>query len=888
MMADARRSRSHALVIRGEPGVGKSALLRWTAGRAPPARCLQASGVESELELPFATLHQLLHPVFGRLDALPGGQGEALRGALGLGPGQGKDRFLVAVGVLTLLAEVASDDGLVCIVDDAQWADSASVDALVFAARRLEAEGVVLIFAARDGDPDALVAPGLPELMLRGLEADAAAALIAEHAPTVAGPVRRMLVEGTGGNPLALIELPAALTPAQLAGHQPLPEPLPVGIGIERLFAGLASRLAEAARLLLTLTAADDTGRVDVIGRAAHALGLDLSALAEAEAAGLVRVTAGRVEFRHPLVRSAVYQQAPFVTRQAAHRALAAALDDVEDLDRRAWHLAAATVGPDEHVAVALEESAARARSRSGFAAAAAALHPAAALTVGAPDRGRRRLASAEAGWTAGRPALAAALLDEAEPLLGDPTLRATVHGLRALIELSGGLPEPASPLLVAAAVEAGDRSAALARLALAGEAASLGGGVDRAVELGRLVEEGAPGRARGDRPVVDMLLGVAGLAGGDWESGAARLRWVIRDAQRADDPLALLRAGQAALLLGDEAASRRLYLRAAGIIRRTGAIGLLATTLNRLAFSYAQTGLLDDADVPCHEGLRLARELGQQEATALAVLALIAAWRGDEESCRRHAGDALAQAGVRRLGAVAAVASWALGLLELGLGRPDEAINRLSPVVARQGLSHPGVALWAAPELVEAAARAGRPDQGRAALERFGGWARQVGTPWSIAVARRGAAQLAGGDPAGYVEALEQHDGDARPLDQARTQLSYGEALRRQRRRVDARVALRAAVEGFDRAGATPWAERARAELRATGESVSRRGPADRERLTPQELQITRLAAGGASNPEIATQLFLSRKTVEYHLHKVFTKLGITARVELARLELN
>src|SRR3954468_20953045 len=380
MMADARRSRSHALVIRGEPGVGKSALLRWTAGRAAPARCLQASGVESELELPFAVLHQLLHPVLGRLDALPRVQGDGLRGALGLGPGQGKDRFLVAVGVLTLLAEVASDDGLVCIVDDAQWADSASVDALVFAARRLEAEGVVLIFAARDGGPDALIAPGLPELMLRGLEAAAAAALIAEHAPTGAGRVRRMLVEGTGENPLALIELPAALTPAQLAGHQPLPEPLPVGIGIERVFAGVASRLAEGTRLLLILTAADDTGRADVIGRGAHVLGLDLSALAEAEAAGLVRVTASRVEFRHPLVRSAVYQQASFVTRQAAHRALAAALDDVEDLDRRAWHLAAATVGSDEHVAAALEESAARARTRSGPAAAGGRPHPAAPL----------------------------------------------------------------------------------------------------------------------------------------------------------------------------------------------------------------------------------------------------------------------------------------------------------------------------------------------------------------------------------------------------------------------------------------------------------------------------------------------------------------------------
>jgi DNA-binding NarL/FixJ family response regulator len=288
-----------------------------------------------------------------------------------------------------------------------------------------------------------------------------------------------------------------------------------------------------------------------------------------------------------------------------------------------------------------------------------------------------------------------------------------------------------------------------------------------------------------------------------------------------------------------------------------------------------------------CHEGLQLARELGQQEATALTVLALIAAWRGDEDACRRHAENALAQAGERRLGAVAAGASWALGLLELGMGRPDEALARLGPVVAGRGLGHPGVALWATPDLVEAAARAGRPEEGRDALHRFGVWARQVGTPWSIAAARRGAAQLTG-DLEAYAEALEQHDAAARPLDQARTQLSYGEALRRRRRRTDARVPLRAAIEAFDRAGASPWAERARAELRATGESVARRQPAGRDLLTPQELQITRLAARGVSNPEIAVQLFLSRKTVEYHLHKVFTKLGITGRLELTRLELN
>ncbi|TFV77525.1 LuxR family transcriptional regulator [Blastococcus sp. CT_GayMR19] len=818
-----------------------------------------------------------------RLDSLPPVQADALRGALGLGPGHGGDRFLVGAGVLSLLAEIAADSGVVCLLDDAQWADPASVDALVFAARRLEAEGVVLVIATRAGGEDAFDAAGLPELVLGGLDLEAAAALVAERAPTAAEEVRRRLVEGTGGNPLALVELPGVLTEAQLAGLESLPDPLPVGAGLQRVFADLAARLPEPTRRLLVLAAADDTGRLDVIARAAAARDLDLADLDPAEASGLIRIVSDRVEFRHPLVRSAVYQDAGFPGRQAAHRGLAAVLDGDEDVDRRAWHLAAGAVGPDEAVADLLESSAQRARTRAGPAAAAAALYRAATLTAVPDRRGRRLVAAAEATWIAGRPARAVQLLDEGELLIQAPEQRAALRGLRGLIELSGGSPEIAYPLLVAAALEAGDRPAAVAHLALAGEAASLAGG-ERAVQLGRLVRQVVPGDAGENQPVIDLLTGVAELSTGDWQDGAVRLRRVMSHARGAEDPLMLLRAGQAALLIGDEVAARRFYQRAEAIVRRTGAIGLLATTLNRLAFSYVQSGLLGDAEVTCQEGVRLAGELRQQSATADVVLALIAAWRGDEETCRRCVRGAETQAEARRLGAVWAGAAWALGLLELGLGRPDDAFARLAPVVAGRGLSHPGVALWATPDLVEAAARAGHHEEGRAALQRFGAWARRAGTPWGIALARRGAAQLAGGDPVAYEEALEQHEAATRPLDEARTRLSYGESLRRRRRRVDARLALRAAAEAFDRAGAAPWADRARAELRATGETLGPRQATEWDRLTPQELQIARLAVGGASNPEIATQLFLSRKTVEYHLHKVFTKLGVGGRGELAR----
>ena len=897
LLADVRRARSQVLVIRGEPGVGKSALLQWAAQRAAPARCVRASGVESELELPYAALHQLLRPLLGELDRLPRVQARALRGALGLGPGRGEDRFLVAVAVLTLLGEAAADDGLVCLVDDAQWVDTASLDALVFVARRLDAESVALIFAERDGGSEATVVPGLPELMLRGLDTEDATALLTEHAPDVAPPVRRVLLEQAGGSPLALIELPAVLTQAQLAGREPLPEPLPVGQRIEQLFAQLITQLPAATRVLLTIAAADDTGRIAVIERAAadfssrtgagagNDSGVDLGVLAGAETLRLVRIAEGRLEFCHPLLRSALYQHAGFAIRRATHEALAASFDEDADLDRRAWHLAAAAVGPDDAVAAALEESAQRALIRSGPAASAAALHRAATLTAAPSERGRRLVAAARTSWTAGRAGAATALLDEAEPLVADHQhARAAVSGLRGLLELSRGLADSAYPRLVAAAADAAGAPDGALWLALAGEAAWLAGDSGRMIDLGRLAR-GLPVSGPQDDLVVDLLMGVGSAVTGSWGEAAQRLRPAVAAGGRGEDPMTLLRAGHAALLLGDEAAACRVYERAADIVRRSGAIALMATTLDRLAFALVQAGRLTDADIACREGLRLAHDLGQQDAAAASVLALIAAWRGDADTCRAHARHALVQADTRGLGAVAAGASWALGLLDLGLGRWDDALNHLAPLAVGRG--HPIIALWATPDLVEAAARAGQPAAAEAALRRFGDWARHIGAPGPIGAAHRAATQLAG-DLAAYAYMIEQHDGVTRPLDRARAHLAYGEALRRHRRRADARNALRTALDIFDRAGAAPWADRARTELRATGESRGQPGPAARDRLTPQELQITRLAAAGASNPEIAAQLFLSRKTVEYHLHKVFTKLDITTRNQLGRLQLD
>src|SRR5215472_6069180 len=502
LLRGAREGRSGVLVLRGEAGVGKSALLAWAADRAADLAggmtVLRAGGVESEVQLPFAALHQLLRPLLDRLGRLPAVQAAALRAALGLAaaPGGGDrggeragDRFLVSVGVLSLLADAAEQRPLVCLLDDAHWLDRASADALVFTGRRLGAEGIGLLFAARDAEPRGFDAPGLPELRLAGLDGKAAAGLLADAVPSApAAQVRDRLLTAAGGNPLALLELPAALSAAQLAGRAALPDPLPVGAGVERAFAERASRLPAAVRTMLLLIAADDTGEVATVLRAAHGLGLDAGALGPAEAARLVRTEIARVEFRHPLIRSAIYRSATFAERRAVHLALAGALDGAGQADRRAWHRAAAAVAPDDVVAGELERSAGRARARGGHAAAAAALERAAELTGQEPARAKRLAAGAEAAWLAGRPPWALELAGRADRLDPPPRLCADLQQLRARIELWCGSPVQAHRLLagaVAAIADADPEKAALLLLQV-GQAAWVAGDVAATAEAGQ------------------------------------------------------------------------------------------------------------------------------------------------------------------------------------------------------------------------------------------------------------------------------------------------------------------------------------------------------------------------------------------------------------------
>jgi DNA-binding CsgD family transcriptional regulator len=892
LIAGAGSSQSGALVVRGDPGLGKSALLGYATERAARMRVLRAVGIEAESELAFAALHQLVRPTLDLLTRLPEPQAAALGGALGLSRVSVQDRFLIGVGVLSLLAEAAEDGPLVCVVDDAQWLDRPSADALTFAARRLEAEGVVLLFAARDGELRRFEAPGLAELRLGRLDAEAAGALLAEHVPTaLSGEVRERLVANAGGNPLALIELAGLLSDEQLAGRAPLPDPLPPSAEIERVYLERVRALAPAAQALLLLVAADDTGSLATVFQAAATLGIEPDALAPAEGAGLVRAFDGQIEFRHPLVRSTLYRDATFAQRQAAHRALAGVFDGEQDADRRAWHRAAASPGPDDEVADELEQTARRAQRRSGFAAAARALERAAELSAKGDPRGRRLVAAAQNAWLAGGPEQALALLDRADGLVADGLVRADISHLRGTIGLRCGVPAEAATILAAGAAEVSPLAPAKAieMLVEAAQAASYAGDAAQIVEFGRrasaLLEDDDPD----ERFTVDVIVGIGSLLAGDAASGVPLLREALALAAGFQDPSRLVHAGACAGYLGEEATEHELYGRAAARARETGAVAMLPYVLEFLARAEAVDGRYAAAAAHASEGLGLARETGQQNSVCHlhASLALIAALRGREEECRSHAAEALALATARGLGYQAALADWALARLDLSLGKPEEALVRLAELAAAgPGESHPFVKLVSTPELVEAAVRAGQTGAAQAALVEFERFARETAPPWTLALVARCRGLLSAGGAAErhFKEALQRHGEGARPFDRARTELIFGEFLRRDGRRKEARLHLRAALDAFERLGAAAWAERARIELRASGETARERDPSTADRLTPQEQQIVRFVAEGSTNKQVAAQLFLSPRTVDHHLRNVFLKLGISSRSELIR----
>jgi DNA-binding CsgD family transcriptional regulator/tetratricopeptide (TPR) repeat protein len=888
LVAGARGSRSGVLVLHGEAGIGKTALLQYAVEQADGLRVLTGAGIEAEAELPFAGLHQLLWPLLDLAAELPEVQAAALRGAFGLSADRVEGRFLVSVAVLGLLTAAADAQPLLCVIDDAHWLDAASADALVFVARRLQADPIAVLIGARDGDARTFDAHGLPALRVDGLSADAAGALIDAALPAV---VRDELVDVTGGNPLALLELPGALSEDERAGRAPLRLDLPLNERIERAFMTRVEPLGDGARRMLLLAAADDSGEVGILLRAAEGVGVGADALDAAERAGLLTADGPRVRFRHPLLRSAVYHAAGFADRRAAHEALAAALGDEADVDRRAWHRAAAATAPDDEAAEALALTADHAASRGGHAAAARALERAAELDSDPRRRARRLVAAAGSSAMAGRIGHAVALLDRAEPELQDPMDRGMAMRVRGMASMAIGRPADAHVMLAdaARALLPADRPVALSLMMRACMAAALAG--DPGAIHAMLAELDTEPRSEAELFPSRLMNGISRLIAGDPAAGVAGIQEALALAENVEVLEQVQQAGGGAVFVGDWPQARRHFDRAIVLARERGALQVLAETLGLRAIIALWERRLVDAASDADEAVRLADDIGHGNARALpvTVLAWLAGLRGDEAACRHHADEVLALSLERGLALPAGLATWALAQLDLGTGRWDEALLRLTAIEeVRPGFGHPFLPVLSSWDRLEAAVLAGRPDVAERTLARFAAWAQAAPAPWAVPVlADCRALTAAPGEADAHFEAAIESIDRTGTLDRARIQLHYGEYLRRERRRIDARVHLRAALDGFEWLGTAPWAERALRELRATGEKARKRDISPLAELTPQELQVARLAGEGATNKEVASQLFVSPKTVEYHLRKVFAKLGISSRMELVGLEL-
>lgn len=892
LLTAARERRSDALVVRGDAGIGKTALLDYAAQRATGLQVLRTAGIQTESELPFAGVHNLLLPVLDRSAAIPGRQKAALFGAFGLGPGTEEDRFLISLAVLSVLAEVAETAPLLCLIDDAQWLDGPSADALTFAARRVQAEGIVIVFAARDDPIRPFVAHGVAELKLAGMDGDSAGAMLAERtSEPVSAAVRDRLVTDTLGNPLALTELAKSLSADQIAGRTPLPDELPVSTDLERLYLARAADLPTQTQTMLLVAAAHDNGQLDGVLSVARALGAEATALDEAEKSGLLRVEAAVVSFVHPLMRSAIYRGVTTQRRREAELALAAALDGDADADRRAWHLANAAAGPDADVADQLHGAAERARARGGHAAAAAAFERAAALTAAPERRAARLTEAAAAAWSAGQPDRARTLLDEAVPLAGSTELQARIGQLRGSIEGACGNPAAAYAILVSASerITTVDPARAALMLDQAGQLAWFNGDLVRLNEVSRRITE-LPEHSELKLAGAQVIIGLSGVLRGDTTETAARLRRAAVLAENSSETRELMAAASGAVFLGDDSRAIDLFSTAVARARAAGEAAGLPLLLALLAQVETLSSRYPAALADATEGLRLAEETGQHNPTAnlRAVLALNAAIKGNPEECREHAALALTQAIGHRLGPPAAVASWSLALLDLGAGRPAEAFDRLETLAAAgPGEGNRMFMLLATADLVDAAMRTEHRAAATAGLDQLRVWATDTGAPWASAMAARCEGLLVTDDEQDrlFAQALNLHATAGRPFDTARTQLLYGKSLRRRRRRADARRYLRSAHETFERLGARPWAEQAATELQATGETARKRDVSTVDQLTPQELQIARFVAQGETNRAIATSLFLSPRTVDYHLRKIFTKLGLTSRAELIRM---
>jgi DNA-binding CsgD family transcriptional regulator len=888
LVATVQSGHSAVLVVRGEAGIGKTALLEYARAAASGCRIARAAGVESEMELAFGGLHQLCAPFLDHLVHLPAPQREALGIAFRLSAGAPPDRFLVGLAVLSLLADVAEKEPLVCLVDDAQWLDRVSAQTLAFVARRLLAERIGLVFAVREPRlEDDLT--GLPPLEVGRLSDGDARALLDSVVPgRLDARVRDRIVAETQGNPLALLELPRGLTPAELAGGFGRPDARSLAGQIEQSFLRRVRSLPAETQRLLLIAAAEPVGDVTLLARAADLLGIEAAAAAPAESAGLITIGT-RVRFRHPLVRSAAYRVAAPEDRQGVHRALADATDPQADPDRRAWHLANAAAGPDEAVAAELERSAGRAQARGGVAAAAAFLERAAELTPDAARRGARALAAARAKQRAGGYDAALELLDAAELSPLDERELAQADLLRGQIMFASRSAGAGLPLLLKAAKRLEPLDAGLARETYrdALYAAFTAGRLPSGAQLAD-VAAAALAAPPGPRPERNDLLmtGVAAMVTEGYAAGMPTVRQALdafstEEISREEGLGWLPLASRMAFNAWDFDGWSTLSAKLVELARETGALSILPPALLLLVPNRAHAGQLAVAESLVAEAVTIGEATGSRFFAQYCAL-VVEPWRGREAATRRTIEAVTRDLALQGEGKVLTATHWASAVLCNGLGRYEEAY-----VSAERGCEHPqelGLAISSMVELVEAATRSGRAARAVAAARHLDEMAQAAGTDWALGTSALVRAQVSEGPAADtlYREAIERLGRTEVGVARARSRLLYGEWLRRENRRADAREQLGAAYELLGQMGAEAFAERARRELQATGEAVRKRPVEVRTTLTAQEAQIAQLAGDGLTNSEIGAQLFISPHTVEWHLRKIFVKLGIVSRKQI------
>ena len=892
LLAGARASVSDLLLVRGEPGIGKTALMRYATEQAADLQVLSTCGVESESTLPYGGLFDVLGPVVPLLETIPERQRSVLAGVLALGPPTDADRFTAAAGTLSVLAAAAESGPLLVAVDDAHWVDSASLGALLFAARRLRSEGVALLLASRDEPALPAALAQVEPVVLCGLDLDGVAALLRGHdCGEVGDDVLARIQAATGGNPLAVLEVVGSLGEAQLSGRESLPDPLRAE-GVEHAFSRRLAALPPCTRSALVVAAAAAGEQLREVYEAMRRMGVDPDSLAEADAAGIVSFRAGQMTFRHPLMRSAAYHRALPGERRAAHQALADVCS-ASDTRRYAWHLARAAAGPDESAAIALAKAAAEADAQGAHDVAANAYEEAAGLSVRREDASDRLLLAAHAAHLAGTLKRALMLLERALDEGPTKATRIDIQHARGTILMATGDPTGSYDLLCAEAARIAsvdpDRAAIL--LAEATVACFQTGSIATAVET----SERAVDLAHSPQTAMHTALvrGHAMLLAGEPALAQAVVDQVPSSDVSLVDPAqwqAMSPFAQGACWLGRYDLALDVARGIAASARRASMLPALPYPLAVLSETEFWIGDWRAARANASEAVELASQIDQESVLPFALICRgrIAAAQGDELDARRSAERARGLAETRGVHSIVAYTQSLLGLLELGAGRPQAAIDELEPLVSLldgMGMGHPAVVPWA-PDLIEAYAHVGRLRDARDRLSVLEAQAIASDHPWARAAAARCAGLLAPEDEfeEHFRRSLQIHDSVPTPFERARTEAAFGGRLRRAGRRLEARVLLRDAVEAFDRLGALPWAELARRELAATGE---RRGPhgAHLERLTPRELQVALTIVEGATNREAAAALFLSTKTVEFHLRNVYRKLLVRSRSELVRV---